>query len=92
MVNENKAPVFLSRRVRLAANLVALVSLRMRHYNELSNNKQVCIVPNPNCKSAADLGRPFSITKSGHCVSVLLNTLIIPITIKGGGSRDTHFP
>ena len=86
MVNENKAPVFLSRRVRLKSNEAAIVSvsLRMKNYNKLSDNKQVCIVPNPNSQSAAVLGRSFSITKSGLCVSVLLNTLDIPITIQRG--------
>ena len=39
MANENKAPVFLSRRVRLKANEAAIVSLRMKNYNELSDNK-----------------------------------------------------
>ena len=84
MANETKAPVFLSRRVRLKANEAAIVGLRMKNYNELSDNKQVCIVPNPNSQSAAVLGRSFSITKSGLCVSVLLNTLDIPITIQRG--------
>ena len=84
MANENKAAVLLSRRVRLKANEEAIVSLRMKNYNELSDNKQVCIVPNPNSQSAAILGRSFSITKSGLCVSVLLNTLDIPITIQRG--------
>ena len=82
MASENKAPVFLSRRVRLKANEAAIVSLRMKNDNELSDNKHVCIVPNPNSQSAAVLGRSFSITKSGLCVSVLLNTLNIPITIQ----------
>ena len=80
----NKAPVFLSRSVRLKANEAAIVSLRMKNYNELSDNKQVCTVPNSNSQSAAVLGRSFSITKSGLCVSVLLNTLDIPITIQRG--------
>ena len=84
MAKENKAPVFLSRRVRLKANEAAIVSLWRKNYNELSDNKQVCIVPNPDSQSAAVLGRPFSITKSGLCVSVLLNTLDIPITIQRG--------
>ena len=79
MANENKAPAFLSRRVRLKANEAAIVGLRMKNYNEISDNKQVCIVPNPNSQSAAVLGRSFSITKSGLCVSVLLNPLDIPI-------------
>ena len=88
IANENKPPVFLSRRVRLKANEAAIVSLRMKNYNELSDNKQVCIDPNSNSQKAAVLGRSFSITKSGLCVSVLLNTLDIPITIQGGGSWD----
>ena len=84
MANENKASIFLKRRVRLKANEAAIISLRMKNYNELSDNKQLCIVPNPNSQSAAILGRSFSITKSGLCVSVLLNTLDIPITIQRG--------
>ena len=56
----------------------------MKIYNELSDNKQVCIVQNPNSQSAAVLGRSFWITKSGICVSVLLNTPDIPITIQRG--------
>ena len=52
MANENKAPVFLSRRVRLKANEAAIVRLRMKNYNELGDNNQVCIVPNPNSQSA----------------------------------------
>ena len=84
MANENKNPVFLSRRVRLKANEIAIVSLRMKNYNELSENKQICILPNPNSQSAAILGRSFSITTSGLCVSVLLNTPDNPITIQRG--------
>ena len=59
MANENNAPVFLSRRVRLKANEAAIVSLRMKNYNELSDDKQKCIVPNPNSQSAAVLERSF---------------------------------
>ena len=70
--------------MRLKANEVAIVSLRMKNYNQIRDNKQVCIVPNPNSQSAAVLGRSVSITKSGLCVSVLLNTLDIPITIQRG--------
>ena len=39
MANESKAPVFLSRRVRLKKNEAAIVGLRMKNYNELSDNK-----------------------------------------------------
>ena len=41
MANEIKVPVFLSRKVRLKANEAAIVSLRMKNYNELSDSKQV---------------------------------------------------
>ena len=92
MANEKKAPVFLSRRVRLKANEAAIVRLRMKNHNELSDNKQVCIVPNPNSQSAALLRRSFSITKSGLCVSVLLNTLDIPITIQRGRKLGYALP
>ena len=90
MANEKKAPVFLKRRVRLKANEAAILGLRMKKYNELSDNKQVCIVPNP--YSTAVLGRSFSITKSGLCVSVLLNTLDIPITIQRGRKLGYALP
>ena len=90
--NENKALVFLSRRVRLKANEAAIVSLRMKNTNELSDNKHACIVPNPNKQSAAILGRSFSITKGGLCVSVLSNTLDIPITIQRGRKLGYALP
>ena len=92
MANEHKAPVFLTRRVRLKVNEAAIINLWIKNYNELSDNKQVCIVPNPNSQSAAILGRSFSITKSGLGVSVLLNTLVYQSQSRGGGSWDTHCP
>ena len=92
MANENKAPVFLSRRVRLKANKAAIVGLRMKNYNELSDSKQVCIVPNPNSQGAAVLGRFFSITNSGLCISVLLNTLDIPIKFQRGRKLGYALP
>ena len=85
MANENKAPVFLSRRVRLKANKAAIVCLRMKNYNELGDNKQVCMVPNPNSQSA-------SVFRSSLCVSVLLNTLDIPITIQRGRKLGYALP
>ena len=84
MAKKNKAPVFLSRRVRLKANEALIVSLRMKNFYELSDKKQVYLVPNPNSQSDSNLGRSYSITKSGLCVSVLLNTLDITITIQRG--------
>ena len=92
MTNGSKASVFLSRRVRLKANKAAILSVRMKNYNEVSDCKQVCIVPSSNSQKAAILERSFSIAKSGLCVSVLLNTLDIPITIHRGegGIWDTR--
>ena len=49
-------------------------------------------IPNPYSQSAAFLGRFFSITKSGLCVSVLLNTLDIPITIQRGKKLGYALP
>ena len=92
MANENKARVFSSRRVRLKANEAVIVSLQMKNYNELSDNKQVCIVLYPNSQSVAVLGRSLSITKSGLSVSVLLNTLDIPITIQRGRKLGYALP
>ena len=85
-----KAPVFLIKRVRLKSNETAIVSLKMRNFSDISDKKQV--LPNPISQKAAILGRSFSITKGGLCVSVLLNTLDIPITLKsrGGGNLDMH--
>ena len=92
MANENTVPVFLSRRVRLKANEAAILGLRMKNHNELSDSKQVCIVPNPKSQSAAVLGRFFSITKNCLCVSVLLNTLDIPIIIQRGRKLGYALP
>ena len=92
MAKEHKVPVFLSRRLRLKANEAAIVGLRMKNYNDLNDNKQICIVPKPNSQSAANLGRSFSITKSGLCVIVLLNTLDIPITIQRGRKLGYALP
>ena len=89
IAKEKKLPVFLSRRV---TNEAAIVGLRVKNYNELSDSKQECIAPNPNSQSAAVLGRSFSITKSGLCVSVLLNTLDIPITIQRGRKMGYALP
>ena len=43
MTQKCKAPVFLSRRVRLKADEATIVSLKMKNYNQLSDNKQVCV-------------------------------------------------
>ena len=88
LTQECKALVFLSRRVKLKANEAAIVSLKMKNYNQRSDNKQVCVVPKPNGQTAAILERSLSITKSGLCVRVSLNTFDTPITIQRGSKLD----
>ena len=64
----------------------------MRNLNELSNNRQVCLVPNPNIKSSANLGRRFSLTQSGLCVSPFMNTEATTVTIQRGKKLGYALP
>ena len=80
--NQAMVPIFLDRKVRLKPNQAVVATFRMRNLNELSNDRQVCLVPNPNSKSSAILLRNFSLTQSGLCVSVLLNTEATTVTIQ----------
>ena len=64
----------------------------MRNQNELSNNRQVCLVPNPNSKSSATLGRSFSLTQSGLCVSGLLKKEATTVTIQKGKKLGYAWP
>ena len=89
MTNGSKTPVILNRRVRSKVNEDATVSLKKKNYNELSDNKQVCIVPNPNSQRTAILGRLFSITKS-ESASVSCLILLIKSHSRGGGNWDTR--
>ena len=80
LIKKAKVPIFLDRKVKLKPNQ-AIVATNL---NELSNNRQVCILPNPNSKSSAVLGRSVSFTQNGLCVSVLLNTEATTVTIQRG--------
>ena len=84
LINQAKMPVFLDRKFRLKPNQAVIATFRTRNLNELSNNRQVCLVHNPHSKSSAILGRNFSLTQSGMCVSVLLNTQATRETIQRG--------
>ena len=64
----------------------------MRNLNELSNYRQVCLVPHPNSKSSAILGRNFSLTSSGLVVSVLLNTEATTVTRQRGKKLGYALP
>ena len=72
LINQAKVPIFLDRKVRLKPNQAVVATFRMRNLNELSNDRQVCLVPNPNSKSSAILGRSFSLTQSGLCVRCVI--------------------
>ena len=65
---------------------------RMRNLNSLSDSKQVCLVPNPNSQSSVILGRSFSVTRNGLCVSVLLNTLDTTVSIQRGKKLGYALP
>ena len=62
LTDQTKVPIFLDRKFRLKPHQAVVASFRMRNLNELSNDRQVCLVPNPNGKSSAILGRSFSLT------------------------------
>ena len=84
LINQAKVPIFLDRKVRLKPNQAVIATFRMRNLNELSNDRQVCLVPNPNSKSSAILGRSFSLTQNGLRVSVLLKTEATTVTLQRG--------
>ena len=84
LINQAKLPIFLDRKIRLKPHQAVIATFTIMNLNELSNDRQVCLVPNPNSKSSAILGRSFSLTQSGLCVSVLLNTEATTVTIQRG--------
>ena len=92
LINQAKVPIFLDRKVRLKPNQAVVATFRTMNLNELSNDRQVCLVPNPNSKSSAILGRSFSLTQSGLCVSVLLNTEATTVTIQRGKKLGYALP
>ena len=83
IIDENKVPIFLDRKVKLQPGQAVVAIFRMRNLNSLSDSKQVCLVPNPNSQSSVILGRSFSVTRNGLCVSVMLNTLDTTVSITG---------
>ena len=92
LINQAKVPIFLDRKVRLKPNQAVVATFRMRNLNELSNDRLVCLVPNPNSKSSAILGRSFSLTQSGLCVTVLLNTEATTVTKQRGKKPGYALP
>ena len=92
MIDLNKVPIFLDRKVKLQPGQAVVAIFRMRNLNSLSDSKQVCLVPNPNSQSSVILGRSFSVTRSGLCVSVLLNTLDTTVSIQPGKKLGYALP
>ena len=84
ITDENQVPIFLDRKVKLQPGQAMVAILRMRNLNSLSDSKQVRLVPNPNSQSSMILGRSFSVTRNGLCVSVLLNALDTTVSIQRG--------
>ena len=84
ITDENKLPIFLDRKVKLRPGQAIVAIFKMRNLNLLMDSKQVCSVPNPNSQSSVILGRRFSVTRNGLCVSVLLNTLETTVSIQRG--------
>ena len=92
ITDENKVPIFLDRKVKLQPGQAVVAIFRMRNLNSLSDSKQVCLVPNPNSQSSVILGRSFSVTRNGLCVSVLLNTLDTTVSIQRGKKLGYALP
>ena len=92
ITDENKIPIFLDRKVKLQPGQSVVTNFRMRNLNSLSDSKQVCLVLNPNSQSSIILGRRFSVTRNGVCVSVLLNTLDTMVSIQRGKKLGYAFP
>ena len=89
ITDEKKVPIFLDIKVRLQVGRTVLANFRMRNLNSLSDSKQVCLVPNSNSQSSVILGRSFSVTQNGLCVSVLLNTLDTTVSTQRGKNLVT---
>ena len=92
ITDENKLPIFLDRKVKLQPGQAVVAIFRMRNLNLLSDSKQVCLVPKPNSQSSVILGRSFSVTRNGLCVSVLLNTLDTTVSIQRGKKLGYALP
>ena len=82
ITDKNKVPFFLDRKVKLQLGQAVVAIFRMRNFISISDSKQVCLVPNPISQSSVILGRSFSVTRNGLCVSVLLKTLDTTVSIQ----------
>ena len=92
ITDENKVPIFLDRKLKLQPGKPIVAIFRMRNLNSFGDSKQVCFVPNPKSQSSVILGRSFSVTRNGLCVSVLLNTLDTTVSFQRGKKLGYALP
>ena len=92
ITDENKVPIVSDRKIKLQPGQAVVTTFRMRNLNSLSDSKQVCLVPNPNSQISMTLGRSFSVTRNGLCVSVLLKTLDTTVSIQRGQKLGYALP
>ena len=92
ITDEIKIPIFLDRKTKLQPGQAVVAIFRTRNLYLLSDSKQVCLVPNPNSQSSVILGRSFSVTRNGLCVSVLLTTLDTTVSIQRGKKLGYALP
>ena len=92
LIHQAEVPIFLDRKVKLKPHQAVIAKFRTRNQNEPSDNRQVCLVPNPNSDSSTILGRSFSLTQSGLCASMLLSTEATTMTIQRGKKLDYALP
>ena len=45
LINQAKMPIFPGRKVKLKPHQAVIATIRMRNLNELSNDRQVCLIP-----------------------------------------------
>ena len=90
IADENKVPIFSDRKVKLQPGQAVVAIFRMRNLN--SDSKQVCLILSPNSQNSVTLGRSFSLTRNGLCVSVLLNTLDTTVSIQRGKKLGYALP
>ena len=92
ITEENKVPIFIDRKVKLQPGQAVVALFKMRNLNSLGDSIQVCLVSNPNSQNSVILGRSFSVTRNGLCVSVFLNTLDTTVSIQRGKKLGYALP
>ena len=83
---------FFGQKTKLQPGQAVVTIFRVRKLNSLCDSKQICLVTNPNSQSSVVLGRSFSVTQKGLCVSVLLNTLDSTVSTQRGRKLGYTLP